>query len=88
MPPPTMRRMRGADMAGLLQQRGTARKTIARIDKRLERIAEQETALNAEVLEHAHDYERLAELSTQLQALAAEKDELELEWLEAAEVLQ
>ncbi|WP_296603614.1 ABC-F family ATP-binding cassette domain-containing protein [Nocardioides sp.] len=66
----------------------TARKTIARIDKRLERIAEQEAALNAEVLEHAHDYERLAELSTQLQALAAEKDELELEWLEAAEVLQ
>ena len=66
----------------------TARKAIARIDKRLERIAEQEAALNAEVLEHAHDYERLAELSTQLQALAAEKDELELEWLEAAEVLE
>lgn len=65
-----------------------ARKTIARIDKRLERIAEQEAALNAEVLEHAHDYERLADLSTQLQALAVEKDELELEWLEAAEVVE
>ncbi len=66
----------------------TARKAIARIDKRLARIAEQEAELNAEVLEHAHDYERLAGLSAQLQALAAEKDDLELEWLEAAEVLE
>jgi ATP-binding cassette subfamily F protein uup len=64
-----------------------ARKVIARIDKRLERIAEQEAALNAEVLEHAQDYVRLAELSAQLDALASEKEELELEWLEAAEIL-
>jgi ATP-binding cassette subfamily F protein uup len=65
-----------------------ARKTVARIDKRLERIAEQEARLNAEVLEHAQDYERLAEISAQLQVLAEERDELELEWLEAAEVLE
>ncbi|MDI6909940.1 ABC-F family ATP-binding cassette domain-containing protein [Nocardioides sp.] len=65
-----------------------ARKTIARIDKRLERIAEQEATLTARALEHAQDYERLAELSEELQTLAAEKDELELEWLEAAELLE
>lgn len=64
-----------------------ARKTIARIDKRLERIAEQEAALNAEVLEHAADYEKLAEISAQLAVLADEKDALEMEWLEASEVL-
>jgi ATP-binding cassette subfamily F protein uup len=64
-----------------------ARKTIARIDKRLERIAEQEAALNAEVLEHATDYEKLAEISAALAVLAQEKDELEMEWLEASEVL-
>ena len=84
--------------SGLLQATGkakpgsaeerAARKTIARIDKRLERIAEQEAALNARVLEHAQDYERLAELSAELQTLAAEKDELELEWLEAADLLE
>ncbi|WP_395695926.1 ABC-F family ATP-binding cassette domain-containing protein [Nocardioides sp.] len=73
--------------AGSAEER-TARKTLARLDKQLERIAEQEAALNAEVLEHAQDYERLAELSARLSELAAEKDELELEWLEAAEVLE
>ncbi|GAA4376755.1 ABC-F family ATP-binding cassette domain-containing protein [Nocardioides caricicola] len=64
-----------------------ARKAIARIDKRLEKIAEQEAALNAEVLEHAQDYEKLAEISARLGVLADEKDELELEWLEASELL-
>ena len=65
-----------------------ARKDIARIDKQLARISEQEAALNAEVLEHAQDYEKLAELSARLQELAAEKDGLELEWLEAADLLE
>jgi ABC transport system ATP-binding/permease protein len=73
--------------AGSAEERA-ARKVIARIDKQLERIAEQEAALNAEVLEHAHDYERLADLGARLATLAAEKDELELEWLEASELLE
>lgn len=64
-----------------------ARKVVARIDKQLERIAEREAALNAEIAEHAQDYVKLAELSAQLDELAAEKDGLELEWLEAAEIL-
>ena len=38
-----------------------ARKALDRLDKQLARIAEQEAALNAEIAEHAHDYERLAE---------------------------
>jgi ATP-binding cassette subfamily F protein uup len=65
-----------------------ARKVISRIDKQLERIGEQETALNAEIAEQAHDYERLASLSARLDELRAEKESLELEWLEAAEVLE
>jgi ATP-binding cassette subfamily F protein uup len=65
-----------------------ARKTLARLDKRLERIAEREAELNALVLEHATDHVRLAEISQELGALSAEKDEVELEWLEAAEVLE
>ncbi|GAB3777109.1 ABC-F family ATP-binding cassette domain-containing protein [Nocardioides ungokensis] len=73
--------------AGSAEER-TARKNISRIDKRLERIAEQEAALNAEVLEHAQDYGKLAELSARLDELSAEKDELEMEWLEAAETLE
>ncbi|MFC6343890.1 ATP-binding cassette domain-containing protein, partial [Nocardioides hankookensis] len=64
-----------------------ARKVIARIDRQLERIAEQEEKLNLEIAEHAQDYDRLATLSAQLEVLANEKGELELEWLEAAEGL-
>ncbi len=65
-----------------------ARKTVARIDKQLARLGEQEASLNREVLEHAHDYERLAEISARLSEIAEEKEQLELEWLEAAEILE
>jgi len=73
--------------AGSAEERA-ARKVIARIDKQLERIGEQEAALTAEIAEQAHDYERLASLSARLDELHAEKVSLELEWLEAAEVLE
>ena len=65
-----------------------ARKAVSRIEKRLARITVEETAINAEILEHAQDYERLGELSARLTALATEKDELELEWLDASELLE
>ena len=77
----------GRPKAGSAEERA-ARKTVSRIDKQLAKLAEQEAQLNAEVLEHAQDYEKLAELSARLTAIAEEKDELELEWLEAAELLE
>ena len=61
---------------------------VARLDRHLERIAAREAELNAEIAAHAQDYEKLAELSARLDELAAEKDEVELEWLAAAEVLE
>jgi ATP-binding cassette subfamily F protein uup len=64
-----------------------ARKTIARVERRLEQLSTRETQLNDEVLAHASDHERLIALSSQLTELAAERDDLEAEWLEAAEVL-
>ncbi|MEX0429463.1 ABC-F family ATP-binding cassette domain-containing protein [Nocardioides sp. DS6] len=72
---------------GSAQER-EAKKTIARIDKRLARIAEEEAKLNLAIAESASDYTRLAELSAELDVLAAEKEGLELEWLEAAELLE
>jgi ATP-binding cassette subfamily F protein uup len=72
--------------AGSAEER-TARKTLARLDRQLERIAEQEAALSAEMAASAGDHEALARLSGRLRELAAEKEALELEWLEAAEVL-
>ena len=73
--------------AGSAEER-EARKTLARLDRQLVRMAAQEAELNAAIAEHAHDYTRLAELSAELNTLAAERDAVELEWLEAAEVLE
>ncbi len=64
-----------------------ARKTMARVDKQLERVAVREAELNAEVEVAGQDYERLTALGAQLAELAAERDALELEWLAAAEVV-
>jgi ATP-binding cassette subfamily F protein uup len=73
--------------AGSAEER-TARKTLARLDKQLERIAEEEAKLGAALAEHASDPGRLAELSTALTALLEEKETVEMEWLEAAAVLE
>ncbi len=65
-----------------------ARKTVARLDRQLARVADEEAALHAELAEHAADYERLADLDTRLRDLTARKDALEEEWLEAASLLE
>jgi ATP-binding cassette subfamily F protein uup len=62
-----------------------ARKTMARIDKQLARIADQEAELHAQLAAHSDDYEKLASLSAQVGALHEEREALELEWLDAAE---
>jgi ATP-binding cassette subfamily F protein uup len=73
--------------AGSAEERA-ARKALARIDKQLARLAEQEAALHAQLEENTSDYERLADLGAQLQAVLDEKESLEMEWLEAAEILE
>ncbi|RLV48494.1 ABC transporter ATP-binding protein [Nocardioides mangrovicus] len=65
----------------------TARKTIARVDKQLERLAERESVLHADLAAHAADPEALTRLGGELAVLGEEKEALEAEWLEAAEVL-
>ncbi|NYE35705.1 ATP-binding cassette subfamily F protein uup [Nocardioides cavernae] len=80
-PPPTKAR------AGSAEDRA-ARKVLARVEKQLERIAEREAALQAEMEANLSDYDLLARVGKQLGELAAEKEELELEWLEASEVVE
>ena len=60
------------DLARLEQQ-------IARLDQRLARLHEQMAAV-------ASDFQRLTELQHEIESISASKDELELAWLEAAEV--
>jgi len=85
--PPRGGRSATSARAGSAEERA-ARKTLARVDKRLEQLAAREAELNDEVLAHASDHERLTAISTELSAVAAEREALEAEWLEAAEVLE
>ncbi len=64
-----------------------ARKTLARVERRLARVQEHEAALHADLAAHATDHERLVELDTRLREVSATREALEEEWLEAAEVL-
>jgi len=64
-----------------------ARKTVARIERQLAKLAERETKLHDELAAAASDYGKAAEIDVKLRAVLAEKDELEMDWLEAAEVL-
>ena len=65
-----------------------ARKVLTRVEKQLERIAAREAELHAEMEANLSDYDLLARVGAQLGELAAEKEELELEWLEASEVVE
>jgi ATP-binding cassette subfamily F protein uup len=73
--------------AGSAEER-SARKTLARIDRRLERLAETEAELGAQLAGAQSDYARLAELTEELGRVATEKDALEQEWLEVAAQLE
>ena len=64
-----------------------ARKAMARIEKQLARVADREARLHGEMAAAATDPAALADLNARLSEVVAEKEELELEWLEAAEVI-
>ncbi|HET6698050.1 MAG TPA: ABC-F family ATP-binding cassette domain-containing protein [Nocardioidaceae bacterium] len=70
------------------QETREAKKTMARLERRLERTEERERELHALMAEHASDHERLAELGAQLKAVVAERESIEEEWLEVGEVLE
>ncbi|MFW6724313.1 ABC-F family ATP-binding cassette domain-containing protein [Streptomyces sp. MAR4 CNY-716] len=65
-----------------------AKKELQRIERQLDRISGKESELHAAIAEHATDFARVAELDGQLRALAAEREELELRWLELAEAAE
>ncbi|MFI2705247.1 ABC-F family ATP-binding cassette domain-containing protein [Cellulosimicrobium composti] len=64
-----------------------AKKEINRIERRLSKIAEAEARLHERIAANATDFAAVAELDAELRTLAAEKDDLEAAWLEAAEVV-
>ncbi len=59
-------------------------KALARIERQVEKLHEREGKLHAQLAEHSTDYEKVAALNSELQAIEAERRSLEDEWLELA----
>ncbi|MFM6851547.1 MAG: ATP-binding cassette domain-containing protein, partial [Terrabacter sp.] len=64
-----------------------ARKTMARVEKQLSRLQDREERLHGDMAVKATDPAALADLNAKLQAVVSEREELEIEWLEAAEIV-
>src|SRR5215217_4958332 len=84
-PPPRPAARSGAPAGAALR---AARKEAARLERALEKLAAREQALHADMAASATDHERLRELQGQLDALAAEREDAEAAWLEAAETAE
>ncbi|WP_369070363.1 ABC-F family ATP-binding cassette domain-containing protein [Kineococcus terrestris] len=65
-----------------------ARKEMARVERRLERLAAREEELHAQLAEHATDVARVTSLDEQLRAVLTEREQLEEAWLEASELVE
>jgi ATP-binding cassette subfamily F protein uup len=65
-----------------------ARKELRRIEAALDRVGSRETSLNEEIAINSSDHARLSSLQIQLQALGAEREQLETVWLEVSESIE
>jgi ABC transport system ATP-binding/permease protein len=84
-PPPRAAARSSAPAGALLR---AARKETARLERALEKLADREQALHAEMAASATDHERLGELQAALDAVHAEREDAEAAWLEAAETAE
>lgn len=64
-----------------------ARKVMARVEKQLTRLADREEKVHAQMAAAATDHERVLELNRELREIVDERESLELEWLEAADLV-
>ncbi|WP_016697057.1 ABC-F family ATP-binding cassette domain-containing protein [Actinoalloteichus spitiensis] len=65
-----------------------ARKQLAKLERRLDTLTAKEERINDSIAEAGSDPHRLTELDTELREVVAEKEEVELEWLAAAELVE
>src|SRR5215203_3931796 len=63
-----------------------ARKDLARLEQQIARLDERLTALHEDMAAAASDYQRLNELHHEIELITASKDQLEVAWLEAADI--
>ncbi|MDH2389140.1 MULTISPECIES: ABC-F family ATP-binding cassette domain-containing protein [Streptomyces] len=65
-----------------------AKKELQKVERQLDKVSGRESALHSAMADHATDFEKVAELDAELRELAAERETLELRWLELAEDAQ
>jgi ABC transport system ATP-binding/permease protein len=65
-----------------------ARKEAARLERRLEKLSAEEEELHGRLAAAATDHARVLELDERLRAVLAEKEQVETDWLAAAEVAE
>ena len=63
-----------------------AKKDLARLEQQIARLDQRLASLHEQMAAVASDFQRLTELQHEIESISASKDELELAWLEAAEV--
>jgi ATP-binding cassette subfamily F protein uup len=85
---------RGAGERGLRPAQATpgaalraARKEVQRLERALEKLEQREAELHADMAASATDHARLRYLNADLAALAAEREQIEADWLETATAL-
>jgi ATP-binding cassette subfamily F protein uup len=65
-----------------------AKKEASRLERRMLKLDADEKRLLEQLAAAASDYAKAAELDTQLRAVQAEKDQVETDWLAAAEIAE
>jgi ATP-binding cassette subfamily F protein uup len=65
-----------------------ARKELQRLERAIDRLGEREAELHEAMAASATDHTRLGELQSELEARIAEREDVEAQWLEAAERLE
>ncbi|WP_134047896.1 ABC-F family ATP-binding cassette domain-containing protein [Mycobacteroides franklinii] len=75
---------RGRDGAALR----AAQKELGRLERAVSKLGEREATLHARLAEHATDPDRVVTLTAELNAVVAEKDATEVQWMELAEELE
>ncbi|CAN5279463.1 ABC-F family ATP-binding cassette domain-containing protein [soil metagenome] len=67
-------------------QRRDARKVVTRVERQLKNLIESEAEIHRRMIDSANDHVLLSTLQRELGDLSTRRDELELEWLENAEI--
>ncbi|MEU0130989.1 MULTISPECIES: ABC-F family ATP-binding cassette domain-containing protein [unclassified Streptomyces] len=62
-----------------------AKKELQKVERQLDKMSTRETALHAQIADNATDFGKVATLDAELRELVAERDVLEMRWLELAE---